>query len=463
MLCALAGALYPPVVGFSQLALSENLLAPLLVGWLLCLIELFRARRTEWASITAVAGGLATGWLYATHARMLPVIAIELAALVLLAGRRHIRWLVALLGVVATAISCLGAYLLNAYLYDASWPGKALDQQDRALANLLSGEGLSQRWSFVAGESAYLLLASFGLAGVGVVALLVIGWGGGTGAATTARDRLRAAWRSGTGAGLEAGQVRVAVAWTTLLVLAGLLVVTGVGSGDFTRPDHSIYGRYVEIITPLLLAVGLAALTSWLWTGAPAWALWSAGAALTGLTTIVTIDGAGDAFDATNIAWANVSGLWVTGGSERIDPARAAAVGILVLGVIAVLARGRLWAVAALGTSVLLVWCSVRFDVEFYEPRQGRYYPSPTTVDDFLAIAESDHLAYDTSVTSEAEFVYQHYLDQTTIELFDSRTEAPPPDADIVFSTDTWAGGEDPGVDAVWRDPVFGITAWRVG
>ena len=460
-LCGLAGALYAPISGFTEVALSENLLAPLLVAWLLCVVEFARARNRAWASVNAVAVGLLTGSLYATHSRTLPLIPIVLATLVLLAARRHVQPALALLGIGATLSSCVGAYLLNAYLYRQSWPGKVLDQQDRALGNLFSMDGLPERAQFVAGQSAYLFLASFGLAGVGMVALTFVGCGSGT---TSVRERLRSAWRRGTSTGLDSERTRMAAAWIVLLVAAGILGLTGAAtSGDFTRPDHRIYGRYIEIITPLLLALGLAAISSWLPTAAPRWVLWCAGVALTSLATVVTIDGADDAFDATNIGWANVSGLMLLGGMRVIDPARSAVACILVFSAIALLARGRMRVVGALGTSLFLVWGSVHIDTVFYEPRQDRYYPSSVTVDDFPAIAAADHVAFDASVTGEAEFIYQFYLDHTTVELFDSRTKAPPADADVVISTASWPGGDAQGVQRIWTDPVLGVTAWRLG
>ena len=458
VVCALAGALYAPVSGFASVALSENLLTPLLVAWVLLLVEFLRARSLASANAYAVAVGLAAGWLYATHSRMLPIVVIQLALLVLLAARRHVRIGPALLGGSVTAISCAMAYALNAYLYRRNWPGKVVDQHQQAIDNLFSRDGLADRLQFVAGEGAYLFLASFGLAAVAVVVLVIVGSGPG---AMSMRERLQATWRAGTRNGLDADHTRAAIAWVILLVLAGLLVITGAASGELSRPDYRIYGRYVEIIAPLLLAVGIAALRSWLPTRLPIWMLLTAGVALIGLATVVVLDGADDAFQATNIGWANVTGLILLGGMDGIDPARSTVVAVLLLLVIGSPAPARLRVVTALCTCALLVWGSVRIDSDIYDPGQRRNYPTSATIDDFPTTTGADHIAFDGARLTEAEFIYQFYLDSTTFQYFDSRTDSAPADADIVISTDSWPGSTAPGVELIWRDPVFKFTVWK--
>ena len=458
LICALAGALYAPLSGFATVALSENLLTPLLVAWLLLLVEFLRARALASAYVYAVAVGLAAGWLYATHSRMLPIVAIQLGLLVLLAARRHVRIGPALLGMSVTVISCAAAYALNAYLYRRNWPGKVLDQRDRAIENLFSRDGLAERVQFVAGECAYLFLATFGLAAVAVVVLIVVGSGPGS---MSMRERLRATWRAGTRDGFDADHTRAVIAWVILLVLTGLLAITGAASGELSRPDYRIYGRYVEIIAPLLVAVGIAALRSWLPTRLPIWTLLTAGVALTGLATVVVLDGADDAFQATNIGWANVTGLILLGGMEGIDPARYAVVALLILLVIGSPAPARLRVVTALGTCALLIWGSVHIDSNIYDPGQRRNYPARATIDDFQAIADADEIAFDGARLTQAEFIYQFYLDHTTFQFFDSQKDLAPTDADIVISTDSWPGSSAPGVELIWRDPVFGFTAWK--
>src|SRR5439155_761066 len=79
---SLAAGAYPSITLFTQVAMSENLLFPLLTFWLLAFGCFLRAatepRRIAWSAAMA----LSAVWLWATHGRMLVALALTVVAFV---------------------------------------------------------------------------------------------------------------------------------------------------------------------------------------------------------------------------------------------------------------------------------------------------------------------------------------------------------------------------------------------
>ena len=229
---ALAAAAYPSVTIFTQATLSENLLLPLAVGWLVCvgaLVDAAPRRRPAWAAATAVCAV----WLWAAHGRMIVAPVITAAAFLVLAAARRGYMRAALLGVAVLAAGAVGVHELNAFLISRSWDGHAPDEVARRLSTIESAGGVAAFLRNLVGMSWYLVVASLGT----VVA-----------AAASLLPRLRRP------------RTQDAVLAVALAACLGLLVESALSFRDLDRPDMLIYGRYAEVLLPPLIAVALVSL-----------------------------------------------------------------------------------------------------------------------------------------------------------------------------------------------------------
>lgn len=238
---ALAAAAYPTVTVLSQVALSENLLFPGVVVWLLCWGALLDApggrRRLAWSA----ALGACTIALFSIHGRMIVAVGVTVAAAILLAIRRRIELQAAAIAVAVIAIGYVPVRVLNHFLMSRSWGGHAPDEVGNRLAGAGTAHGLAGLARNLVGQTWYVVVATLGV-------VLAFGIGSWRRELLTLRRRDAA-----TSAKLLA---------LLLAMLAGLLVVSALSFHEVERPDMLVYGRYVEVVLPPILAIGLARLSA---------------------------------------------------------------------------------------------------------------------------------------------------------------------------------------------------------
>jgi hypothetical protein len=232
---ALAAAAYPSLTIYTQIAVAENLLAPLVVVWLLaagCLIGADTVRRRlGWTSMTSVAAV----WLWATHGRMIVVLILSLGVFALLALRPSGR-VPALLGVALLGAGLIGVHRLNVFLVSRNWNGHAAGEFDRRLSTLGSLHGVGAFLRNFEGQAWYLMVSTLGL-----LLLAAASFG------SLRRRSLRP-------------EPRVVVTALMLLTLLGLLVESALSFPDVERADMFVYGRYTEVVLPPLLGLVLVRL-----------------------------------------------------------------------------------------------------------------------------------------------------------------------------------------------------------
>jgi hypothetical protein len=234
--------------------LSERLL-------FLCVALAALAAFRLWERTTApraVVFGLAVSLAYLAHVRMVTLVLVSAVWLVALALR---RWPAALVGLGTLAVGYLAADWLGGYLNERL-TGAASAQADAFLANVqqlrvttLARVALSQAWA--------QLVGSFGLVAVGSVAVVVWSW------AEVRAGRLgRACWVLGA---LVAVFLLSTLAWSDPADLSG---------GEWQRLDPWVYTRYVDPVSGIVVAMGLAALVAgvvrprvWAWAAAGATAV----------------------------------------------------------------------------------------------------------------------------------------------------------------------------------------------
>ncbi len=190
--------------------------------------------------VRAVVFGLAVALVYLTHVRMITLVlasAIWLVALLLK------RWSVAVVGLVTLAAGYLGADWLGSYLNELLM-GVAPSQSDLFM-NSLRDFHLTNFGRVVLAHTWAQLVGSFGLVAIGFVAVIAWSWD------ELRRRRLgRAAWVFGV---FVATFLVSALAWSNAHDL---------WDNGWRRLDAWLYTRYLDPVSSLVVALGLAVLVS---------------------------------------------------------------------------------------------------------------------------------------------------------------------------------------------------------
>lgn len=240
-------------------SMSERLVTLVLV---VCVLAAYRvAERPTYARHAVFA--LALGVLLLSHVRMSVVLGAA-AVWLLLRAARHLR--VSLAGLAMVVLAYVLADSIGNSMNEALL-GRSVTRGDALLERI--GDS---RWQLFLrtgiGQSWYQSLASYGMIAFGVVVVGLLVW------------RELRAWRFGG----------------TTFVLGAMLLVVFVSlaqwANDFwlyvapwTRLDVWVYGRYIDPIATVLVAIGLGALVR----GLPRWALLAG----VGLNLLVAVVGAG--------------------------------------------------------------------------------------------------------------------------------------------------------------------------
>lgn len=298
VVAALISAAYPALHVLSQAALPEALLAVLVLTIALALAELATGgHQLRWS----LGLGAALAYGFSVHGRALALVVAAAAAVTVLCLRRRMSLLAAATGTAAFLLGLVLALALDRYVRTVGYDDAPGAQATTRLASLGDLGTVGSVLRNLTGQAWYA-----GVATLGVLPLLLARWRD-----PSLRDRL-------AGGGIAA--------WSTLLMALGLLAVSAVFLSEPTRPDHLIYGRYVEAALPLLIGLGVAELLRRRPTTAEA--AWS-GALLIALTGVVAALRAGfEAADGPN-RW-NISALPVAPTGDLGTPV------LVVAGVVAV-------------------------------------------------------------------------------------------------------------------------------
>lgn len=231
---AVAVAVAPTVAANSLFAWSESLSRLGLAALVLLVYEV--ARHPSWT--TCIGTGLLAAYLPIVHGRFTLVLPLTAVALVVVSvSRNGQRRMACASGIVVAGIAYLLLSRVNVWLRDQLYSGSA-GKEGRMIDKFLDPANTSSIVRGFMGQSWYLVATTFGILAVGVVVLCL--------------DSL---------AGLKAGRrdqwvgPLFAVGASFLVVLTSALQLVKV-----IRPDHLVYGRYAEVVAPVLMTAGLAAL-----------------------------------------------------------------------------------------------------------------------------------------------------------------------------------------------------------
>jgi hypothetical protein len=244
-------ALAPTVAANSLFAWSETLNRFLFVAIVVLAHE--HVTRPRW--VTSVSIGTASSFAVIAHGRFTLLPALAVILLVVAATQAPRRLLaVTIGGIVASIVSWWVFTRINLSLRRDLYPA-ATGKEGRMVDKLTTPSNLPGLGRSATGQLWYVLATSFGLAAVGLamnVRSVMLGL-----------RRVRTLqWLPPAFLFLSAGSVALASALQLLRII---------------RPDHLVYGRYLEAVTPVFVLVGLAALTGGSSFARRAWTIGIAG------------------------------------------------------------------------------------------------------------------------------------------------------------------------------------------
>ncbi|RAY14422.1 hypothetical protein DPM19_15810 [Actinomadura craniellae] len=228
---AWAAALVPFAVVYNQGALADAVLPVLVLGWLLALDALLRRHSVP----MGVLAGAAAAHAYTAHARGAVLVVVHLAVVggYLLRGRHRRVAAIALAAALAAAAAAVG---FNAWMSARLYPGGSHDLNTVFWDRMTSLDGQLRAVSGAVGQLWAIIGGTWGLGGVGLVALVVV-----------------LVRRSAPG-------VDRVLAGAFLAVVAGMGYASAAALPDELRVGNFAYGRYLAPVALTCLLLGVAAL-----------------------------------------------------------------------------------------------------------------------------------------------------------------------------------------------------------
>jgi hypothetical protein len=171
---AAVAALLPAAFFYAEYAMSDAIFPVIVLAWLLAVHSWLTAASSRGQYAAAAGSALLAGYAYAVHSRGEVIVACYAAVGVLVAWRRLVPR-----GTVAAAALALGGsvgagWLLDRYLTSAIYPEGTRSLSGEIKARLHSVHGAINVFDMAAGQLWRLVLDSWGLAGIGLIAAVAV-------------------------------------------------------------------------------------------------------------------------------------------------------------------------------------------------------------------------------------------------------------------------------------------------
>ncbi|MGE5155960.1 MAG: hypothetical protein ACM3JP_00500 [Betaproteobacteria bacterium] len=229
----------PALVFYSEYALTDVLLPVLLELFLLAVHAMLTGRRPILAGVVA---GFAAAYAANTHVRGLVILVALAGLLVVGAWRRWLPWSVTTAAAGGAAIVYVAGNAINRWLEGQLFPGTgAFNVDSRAVGRITSLSGLFRVLGDGLGQIWYLCASTYGLAGLGLAAAIVM---------VLRREGPRA--------------TRIVLGLTVLMNL-GVAFATATGIPDEGRINKHFSGRYVSLFAGVWSLVALTTLARASW------------------------------------------------------------------------------------------------------------------------------------------------------------------------------------------------------
>jgi hypothetical protein len=387
---AFAAALFPAALVFDAFALTDAVLPAVVLAWLLTLHVFLRSATPRTAALAGSAASLAAAYAYATRSRGTVILAVHLGVMGAMLIRGGFRRRTAVLPLAVAAGATGVGWALNAALRAALYPEGTLDLGGILWSRLTSADGLAWTVFGAAGQIWYLIVSTWGLAGLGL--------------ATTVTTLVRR----------RTSRVPRIMAGVLLSVTFGIALASSAALPDEHRVGNFVYGRYLASLAVTYALAGLATLVRRRSVFAHA----AVGVAMLAGTGIAAAAHAGDrlgdyqfiAFDFPETSF--LTGDWT---SLRLGTASLAATGLLAL--LCVMALGPR---PALAIAVCLTGFNLLADLTIDKP----WGPVRTPI--FHAGSPTGGVAVDPGVGWRVRVRQAYQVWWTPLTFFDQSRGAPP-------------------------------------
>ncbi len=315
---AMLTALLPAGLFYSEYALTDAIYPVLVLGWLLAVHSWLTARSTRGQYAAAACSALLAGYSYAVHSRGLVMVFSYVVVAALVAWRRLAPRRTVAVAAVLLAASVGGGWLLDRYLAATMYPEGTRNLTAQLKTTLHSVHGAINVFEMAAGQYWRLVLDSWGLAGIGLIAVLTV----------IVRPRFRA-------------DLRIMAALSAAVALITAVTVPAALPSDQSQTWAS--GRYLDGLIVTYFVVGAVVLLR----ARPRFILICAGstAVLTGLAAIIVSVYAGSSIPTgsfpTGFSFGEPAVLAQNWNSASVFVSTAAALGLLGIWVLIALAARR--------------------------------------------------------------------------------------------------------------------------
>jgi hypothetical protein len=450
---AMAVALLPAALFYSQYAMTDAIYPVLVLAWLLTVHSWLTARSVRGQYLAAAGSALLAGYSYAVHSRGAVIVVGYVLVGVFVAWRRLVPRRSAVAAAVALCLPLGVAHLLNHHLSSVMYPSGPRTLAGEALIRLRTVHGMIFVLEMAAGQLWRFVVDGWGVTGLGLAAAVFVIF------RPSARVELR---------------IMAALAVGVTLVTA----VTSPAALPPTQPQAWASGRYLDgMIVAFFLAGGVVLLRS-----APRRLVLYAACVLppTLLAAIVVTVYAGASVPTSGFGAAFVfaePGVltqdWTTASVPLATAVTfvllGAAVGVVLLGSrigAPWTTRSRTVAVAGLGAVSLIASLQMTSHIsQANTPGQERNITALLTG---TGLRPGQHLAIGTGLSWQTWMPQAYEVWWAPLEFFQAGSQAPPANASVVEVY--WPAGQPassswPSAPAGWRivltDRTDGWVAWR--
>jgi hypothetical protein len=227
-LLATVTALLPSVTYYGLFAMADAVLPVVVLGWLLLVHSWIASGRLGYG----VAASAVAAYSYCVHSRGTIIVLVHAGLLVAVLWRRWAGRRDVVVTAGALAAGSVAGWALNGWVRAQIYPGGTKQLGDFLFNRLTSLDGMGWTLGLSAGKIWYLIVSTWGVAGVGLVAVGVIAVRRGTPRATRA------------------------AAWLMLAALAGIALASSAAVPDEGSVGNFAYGRYLGCLAPVLFMAG---------------------------------------------------------------------------------------------------------------------------------------------------------------------------------------------------------------
>ena len=167
-------ALLPAGFFYAEYAMADAIFPVLVLAWLLATHSWLTASTSRGRYAAAVGAALLAGYAYAVHSRGDVIVAGYVAVGALVAWRRLAPRGTVAAAALALAASVSGGWLLDRYLSSVLYPDGTRSLSGQAENQLRSVHGMIHVFEMAAGQMWRLVLDSWGLAGIGLIAAAAV-------------------------------------------------------------------------------------------------------------------------------------------------------------------------------------------------------------------------------------------------------------------------------------------------